>query len=134
MDKSDAVEIDDEILKELDSVDWHAVSQPDAASFGLSIGFFRDSNEACRLRKTALGTALGGVISTSVLAIVALLLGAGPWFALNLVMVHQVIRAAVLWWRARQTQKEREVIRQQAVDTAKRLVERYPLKDNVAAA
>lgn len=131
--KNEAVEVDEQILKEVDNVDWHSVSEPEAASFGLSIGFFRDSNHACQLRKAALGTALGGMLSTSVLAILALLMGAGPAFALCLVLVHQLLRSAVLSWRSHQAKKQHAEIQQQAIATARRLAERYPARDAAAA-
>lgn len=133
MNKADAVEVDQTILKEVDAVNWSTVSEADAASFGLAVGFFRDSNRVCQLRRTAWGTAVGGVVSSSVLAILALALGAGPWFALNLVMVHQTIRAAVLWWRSRQALKQRAAIEQQALEVAKDLAQRYPAQDAEAA-
>lgn len=133
MNKDEVTSVDAAVMKELDSVDWHSVPEAEAARFGLAVGFFRDSNHACQLRRTALGTALGSVLSMTVLTILAMLLGADAQFILPLLLVHQAIRCFVLFWRSRQATKEHTEIERQAVETARSLAERYPTNNTSVA-
>lgn len=134
MNKVEQFSVDETIMKEVDSVDWHSVPEAEAASFGLAVGFFRDSNHVCQLRRAAAGTALGSIISMAVMTILAVLMRADAVFILCLILIHQSIRAGVLGWRSRQAMKEHRAIELQAIETARSLAERYPLRDaNVAA-
>ena len=131
--ESEQIDIDAKIIKQLNGVNWHEVSEADAASFGLSVGFFRDAQHAWKLHRAACGCAAGGVISSAVLALVCLYAGMTPSFTLALVLIHQVVRTIVLWFRARQAQKVVAETQQQAVDTATNLKRTYTPK-HVAAA
>lgn len=126
--------LDEQILKEVDSVDWHNVSEADAAGFGLAVGFFRDSNHLCQLRRAAMGAALGGVLSMSVLASFGLLMGASAGFILGLIIVHQLVRTTILWWKSRQAFKMHGEIEQQAIQAARELASKHPAKEEEVAA
>jgi len=126
-------DIDEKIIKHVDRVDWRRVSEADAAAFGLAVSFFRDSFQSWKLCRASWGTAVGGVLSTAVLAFACLAAGLGPAFALALVITHQVVRTTILWWRTRQAQKIVMETEQQAVDSAKQLTQLYS-EDSVRAA
>lgn len=127
------LDVDERIMKEVDAVDWKKVSEKEAASFGLAVGFFRDSVQAWKQLRTAWGTCVGSVITMSVLALICILAGTGPGFALALIITHQAVRAAVLWWKARQAQRVVEETERQAVNTATELAAMYPGADARAA-
>jgi hypothetical protein len=119
---------DDMIAKETDNIDWHAVSEAEGASFGLALGIHRDALHVYEKRYVAWGTVVGGVISMAVLSLVALLAGAGPAFALKLVIVTQVVRALWLLWKTYHCGKDVLGLGQQAIDFAHELAQRHPLK------
>jgi hypothetical protein len=128
------LDIDEKIMKEVGVVDWHRVSAYDASRFGLSVGFFRDAVAAWKQCRVAWGCAAGGAISSAVLALACLVAGAGPAFALALVLTHQAIRTMVLWWKAHQAQKVVAETEKQAVDSAQQLAQTYPPVAAVRAA
>lgn len=122
-----------DLPEELESIDWNVVPEREAKSCNLAVNFFKESYLTFQLRRTALGTALGGVLSMTVLAILAVVFGANPWFVLSLIIVHQALRTVVLAWRSYQARRQHVEIEQQAILTTRMLAERYPAKDAVAA-
>src|SRR5579875_3124364 len=89
------VQIDALMTDEGARVDWHQVTEAEASGFGLALALYRDVVHTYQNRRTAWGTATGGVISMAVLALACILVGAGPWFALSVILGTQAIRA--LW-------------------------------------
>ena len=120
------------LLKEVENVNWEAVPSFEVDSANLAIDFFKESDLTRQLRQVALGTALGGVLSTSVLAILALLMGASVQFTLGLILVHQALRAGILWWHSRKATSQYVEIEKQTISTAERLAKQYPVEDVAA--
>ena len=127
-------DIDDKIMKEVSSVDWHRVTAGDASRFGLAVGFFRDAVTAWKQHQAAWFCAVGGVISSAVLASACLIAGTGPTFALQLILTHQVLRTLLLWWKARTAQKFVIETEKHAIDSAQSLTQAYPAVSDAQAA
>lgn len=106
---------------------------PERRSFNLALEFLENAERDLELRRSAFGTALGSVISSSVLVILALLMGASVHFALGLVLVHQSLRTAVLWWHSHKALTQYAEIEKQTTNTAEHLAKQYPVENDAAA-
>lgn len=123
------IAVDARLVDEASQVDWHAVSTAEASSFGLALGLYRDVVHTHEKRRVAWGTATGGVISMSVLAIACLLCGTGPWFALSVVVATQMVRALWLYLKVHQSSRDVQALEGQAVDVARELAAIHPAGD-----
>ena len=124
--KSESDIVDSLIMQETSKVDWHQVPGNVAAGFGLSVGLFRDSVNVKQQRRIAWGTTIGGIVSMSVLAVTCMVTGTSGWFAVGLILIHQSLRSAFLFWKMKQSEKDMEELQEQAIDYAKHLAETYP--------
>jgi hypothetical protein len=122
------VDVDTLMTDEASKVDWHQVKEEEAASFGLALALYRDVYHSHLLRRNAWGTATGGVISASVLSLVAWLCGASGWFALAIVIGTQLIRALWLYRKAYVAAQIVGQFEQQAVDVLRELAQLHPAK------
>jgi hypothetical protein len=120
--------IDSRLDEAAAGIDWHAVSQEEAARFGLSLGLYRDVLQAHQKRYVAYGTAAGGVISMTVLVTAAQLVGASPLFGLAIVVTSQTFRAFWLWWKAKQSGRDADALGWDAVFTARNLALDHPVQ------
>lgn len=118
----------DEVIQEhVARIDWDKVAQSEAAELGLSLGILRDAGQAHALRWAAWGTAVGGALSTSVLALVALRASHQASTALAVVMCAQAVRGMLLWWKQAQAQRLVSFMEKDVIDTAKLLALKHPL-------
>jgi hypothetical protein len=122
------VAVDARIADETAAVDWDAVTTSEASAFGLALGLYRDVLHTYEKRRVAWGTATGGVISMSVLALACILMHAGPWFALSVVLGTQTLRALWLYLKAHQSRRDVKALEEQALDYAKELAAIHPSK------
>ena len=120
------IQVDALMMDEASRVNWHALSEGEAASFGLAMGLLRDVSHTHQQRRVAWGTATGGVISMTVLALACLVFGSGPWFALSVVIGTQAIRALVLYWRTHQASRDVKFVEQQALEVIRELAAAHP--------
>jgi hypothetical protein len=120
--------VDARIMDETSTVDWHAVSESEAASFGLSLGLYRDQVHVYEKRRVAWGTGTGSVLSISAMAAVAMLTHAGGWFAVSLIIFTQAFRAGWLYWKMRQSEKDIKLVQDSAIDNARHLAGLHPAK------
>jgi hypothetical protein len=121
--------LDAGLINESAKIDWHSVSEAEASSFGLALGLYRDVAHTCEKRRVAWGTAVGGVISMSVIAISCLLIGTGPWFAISVVVCSQLVRALWLYLKAYQSSRDVRMLGDQALDVVKELATIHPAGD-----
>jgi hypothetical protein len=122
----DVNDIDDAIVEEVGKVNWHLVTESDAARFGLALGLFRDSVHAYQLRRTAFTTTFGGVIGIATMAIIFAAFGVSPAAAIAGITGAQLGRACHMWWKARQAKKHANEMQHQVTDAAKHLAAQYP--------
>lgn len=109
-------------------IDWHAIDSREATELGLALGMLRDSATDYDMRRVAWGTAAGGLIGATIMALLALVTCRSPAFALALVVGTQLARATHLWWKARST---RSVVRHMEADAAAvidRLLQKHPTR------
>jgi hypothetical protein len=118
---------DSVVLDTMAKVDWHAVTEGEAASFGLALGLYREQAEVHQNRHVAWGTSAGGVISMSVLTCVCLtVIGANPAITLAAVIAAQVIRAGWLYHKVVAAGTDVRALRDQVIDVTKRIAELHP--------
>jgi len=122
------IEVDALMMDEAARVDWHKLTEAEAAGFGLAMGLYRDVSHSHQYRRMAWGTATGGVISMSVLVGACLLFGSGPWFALSVVIGTQALRALWLYWKAHQARQDVRFMEQQALQVIRELAAAHPSK------
>jgi hypothetical protein len=120
--------VDDNVASEATNIDWHMVTEAEAASFGLALGLYRDIQQVYEKRRVAWGTALGGVVSMCVLILTAHFVGAGPRFALSIVVASQTIRVLWLWWKAQQSKQDVKALETQALELAHELSQQHPVR------
>ena len=120
------IQVDALMMDEAARVNWHALNEAEAASFGLAMGLLRDVSHTHQQRRVAWGTATGGVISMSVLALACMAFGAGPWFALGVVIGTQAIRALVLYLKAHRAAQDVKFVEQQALEVIRELAAAHP--------
>lgn len=118
--------IDSLITHETSAVDWHQVPENVVAGFGLSLGLFRDSAHVHQQRRVAWGTTVGGIISMALLCVACMVTGTSGWVTAGLIVVHQALRSGFLFWKMKNSEKDMELLQEQAVDYAKHLAEKYP--------
>ena len=116
--------VDSRIMDEATNVDWDKVSKPDAASFGLTLGLFRDAAHVDTLRAAAFYQSLGNFISLAALAAVCGITDLGKYF-IAVVLVHQAIRTLSFLWRKRAATKHLHFAEDHAVEEARSLAHKY---------
>jgi len=123
----DSEDIDSEVLEEAQKVDWHSVSEPEAVSFGLAMGYHREAQQQYVQRRVAFYTVFGGVINIAVMSIVGVVLLHDTIVALGGIACSQLGRLGWLWWKQKQSERAAEAIFQQALDVTKQLAQFHPL-------
>lgn len=127
-DVSDVDLIDARIMDETSAVDWDSVTEGEAASFGLALGLYRDQAHVQEKRHTAAGTATGGAISISVMALVGSLFNLPMGTVVIAIVASQMLRALVLCYNERKSRKDAKLMEDQALDVAKRLAALHPAR------
>jgi hypothetical protein len=121
------IDIDARMVDETSQVDWHQVTEAEGSSFGLALGLYRDALHSYEKRRIAWGTAVGSVVSLSVLFIVASFAGLDKTWTAAIILGSQFLRSALLF---RNTQNSFRVLREQergALEAARELASRHPL-------
>ena len=121
------IAVDARIVDETAKVDWDSVTTPEASGFGLCLGLYRDVIHTYEKRRVAWNTALGGVLSISVMALVCFFWGLGPGTALTAIVGSQLGRTLWLYWKAHQSLRDVQDLEAQAIDYAKDLAKNHPV-------
>ena len=130
----EAMDIDHEMAEAAAQVDWHKVTEAEAASFGLAVSFYREVVQAWLLRRAQWGTAVGGVISMAVLSIVCMLCHTSGWFALMVIIGSQVVRALWLYLKSYRAARVCGQFEQQCIDVVGELAQLHPYQEPSAPA
>lgn len=121
---------DDRLEAEASKVNWHKVTEAETASFGLALGICRDARTDHCQRRIAWGTATGGVISASVLALCCLFLNVGTGFTVSVIIASQAARVLWLYLKAHRASRDIGVFEQQTIDVAKELATLHPVNSD----
>lgn len=120
--------IDAQIMDELTGIDWHSVSEREAAEFGVALGSYRDKVHACDTRRAAYWAMAGGCLSMLIVGLVVLLMGLKASDALGAVAVTQTARTLWLGWKKRQAEREVRLVEDRAVQLASDISQAHPAK------
>lgn len=121
------IDIDARVVDETSQVDWQHVTEAEGSSFGLTLGLYRDALHSYEKRRVAWGTAVGSVVSLSVLFLVASFAGLDKTWTAAIILGSQFLRSTLLFRNAQNCSRvvvERERC---ALDAARELATRHPL-------
>ncbi len=123
---SDVDLIDARLVDETSKVDWNAVTEGEAAAFGLALSMYRDQVHVQEMRRAAMQNACGTLISASVLSTLFLLVGVNPFVALGVVIASMAARYGLLVWAHHETQRDVKVFEDQALECTDSLAKLHP--------
>ena len=118
---------DARLVDETSKVNWHAVTEGEAAAFGLALSMYRDQVHVQDMRRAAMQNSFGTLISASVLSVLFLLAGVNPFVALGVIIASMTARTCLLVWANKETQSDVQVFEDQALECADNLAKLHPV-------
>lgn len=121
--------VDALLVDKMAAVDWHALSEEEAAKFGLRLGFYRDQYHVLEQRDVAWKTMAMSTLSMAIIALSLSFLKVGAQYILIAVIFTQMARMGVLCHKMMVARRNVKSYEADVVEEAQGLADAHPRQD-----